>query len=233
MDLDDIDLTDSDNEEKPEDNKQGNDDWGNSNWGDDGVVDSWEDAPDYEELERKKKAEEEAKIKEEDEKKRLEEERKLALKIKREQLKQLKNTITDKDESGLFDVNDIEIIHENAQKMDFQTAQDVFGMDIVKTDVKGDIFKFVPMTIGDFNGYHESVLQQVAKLGSKDKLIVMKELLKAMIDDYKAVQIKDVSNYLLDLYNEKIGKKAPKHQAGHSDKAFTNTKDDGKDDFDL
>ena len=210
--------------------------------GDDDLVDNWEEAPDYAELERQKKEAEEAKKKAEEEAAAAERQRKEMKKLMREQAKKIKDSLqaqdSDDDEGGLFDVD---IAREQQAQQDFKMARDIMGdfqMDDENIEVK-DIMTFRPETVGDFEALRKELVNIVfskVTLKSKDIAPKIGSLIRALIDDYKSQQMKAIDTLLINLSNERLhqnrlkqGKK-DKKQVATTNKAFFNAKDDGGDD---
>ena len=209
---------------------------------DDGIVDNWEDAPDYAEIERQKKEKEEAEKKAKEEAAEAERQRKELKKQKAELAKKIKQQLeqqdSDDDEAGLFDV---ELTREQEQQQDYKMAVDALGLDFGDENIEvKDIMTFKPDTKGDFEALRKELVKVIhEKIDSKSKDYGTKigYILRALIDDYKSVQMKEINSLLIKLSNEKLhqqrlkqGKKDKK--APTSNKTFFNARDDdGDDDF--
>ena len=243
-------LADADDFDFGSDSSSGSDD-NQGGWDDDDnaavpaapgeeLVDSWEDAPDYEEIERKKKEEEEKKQREEAEAAEAERKRKELKKLNKEKAKLIKQNLerqdSSDDEGGLFDV-DVDLVKADQEKKDFELAVDALGLGDEKVTVD-DYMNFVPETIGDFDGLRQklvSVILEKINLKAKEAPQQIGLIIRGIIDDYKAKQIKDLNTFLIKLCNDKLQeqrkKLGKKDKKASTTKAFANTKDDDFDDF--
>lgn len=199
------------------------------------VYDNWEDAPDYEEVERLKKEAEEAAARQKQEEIEAEKRRKEEKKAFREAAKARLMESSSDDEGGLFD---IEVAQEQERKQDFETAMDLFGGTHEKVTVD-DYMNFVPQVVPDFNGLRQKlveVISQKINMKSKEAPQLIAYFIRAIIDDYKGEQIKSVSSQLINLSNEKLKEarlKQGKKEKKQTTKVYANTKDDGLDDDDF
>lgn len=201
------------------------------------LVDNWEDAPDFEEIERKKKEEEERKKKEEEDRAAAEKARKLEKKMKAEEVKKLKAQLDEVDDEDLAGTCfDIETIHENQEQNDFKNAIDALGMADVNIDDPStiDIGVYQPGTVAEFDAYRRAVMNRINTIYEKyprtDKVKFIQFIIKALVDDYKGSQIHSLDTYVTDMINniimerkKKHGYKVKKPTTSTSNKTFMNT----------
>ncbi|EAY22887.1 hypothetical protein TVAG_076340 [Trichomonas vaginalis G3] len=238
LDADDLDLSGSgsgsENEDKSEDNA----------WDapaavptkkEEPVFESWEDAPDYEELERQKKEAEERAAREKQEAIEAEKRRKEEKKAFREAAKARLMESSSDDEGGLFD---IEAAHEQEKHQDFAVAMDMLGATNEKVTVD-DYMNFVPRVVSDFNGLRQKlveVLKQKVDFKSKEAPQLLAYFIRCLIDDYKGEQMKTLDSELIKIINEKLqqtrAKQGKNTKKKTSTKVYMNIKDDGKDNDD-
>ncbi|KAK8834133.1 hypothetical protein M9Y10_001048 [Tritrichomonas musculus] len=244
------------NSSNSDDQKSDNDGDAGANWGsdDDGLADNWEDAPDPEEVARKKKEEEERIEREKKEAAEAEKKRKQEIREEKIRKKKLLDEAANDFDDDLFDVD---VTKEQKEIADLHNALDALGgLDMNTTDPnKIDIGLYKPETVVQFgafaaaiekkfnqifpeidqNGKKKKEYEQLKSAQDNNKVQMIEYLITALCDNYKSAFLADLNNHIIQLYNKKLDeakkgqgyKKKNKQQSG----AFFNAKKDD-DDFD-
>ena len=236
--FDDIDLSEGDDAPEPEpaqepakkDAPSGDDD-----------LDDWETAEDPEEKAARLAAEEAARKQKEKEEKEArlaakEEKKRQDLERKRQRKELLEAS---DDEGGLFSV---ETAHAEQERMDFEAAKDTFGLnDAEQIDVDQiDIGTVRPATVPELNAYVQAVAKKIRamemikqpKQGKKNLASLVCHLMRGLCDDYKAAEITRIYDMIIQLINDRLGKRKVKGPAQKGRVLVVNDDYKNHDDFD-
>lgn len=209
------------------------------------MPDDWINAPEPEEVSRKKKEEDERIKKEKEDAAEAKKMRKQA--IKEEKNKQ-KNPYFDVDnDNDKFDESLFEVEKEQAEISYLHDAINAFG-DLntsIKNIDKIDIGEYIPETVEQFNSYAEEIVKKInqifpeIKQGKEKKeyeqiksvhdnniVNMIEYLIIALCDNYQSPFLEDLNANIIELYNKKLDEykkcKRYKKKSKHNTNTFFN-----------